>query len=362
MLKKNIVVHIITLLALSCLSLNAFAEEIQLKKNHPHRHVVTKGDTLWDISGKFLKNPWLWPKVWRMNRSQIKNPHLIYPGDVIVLDTSGKYPQLRLLRETVTLNPEVIVEDLEKEAIKTISPNVITPFLSQPLLIEKGQLESSPRIIAGPDDRVILSPGSRVYISDLNGRSAEHWNIYRAGKELVDPETREALGTEAIHLGDLEVVKFDDPASANILTAKEEILTRDRLIEAPDEFQDSFVPHAPESLINGRIIRIIGGVEGSVAEAGPGSVIAINLGKTNGLEAGHVLAISRHGRIIQDPEFSKEDAKKVSKDSALKPGQVKLPDEQVGLMMIFRTFDRVSYGLIMNSSNAVFTADSVHTP
>lgn len=364
MYKKNLLRHIITLLALSCLSLTAFADEIQLNENHPMRHVVVKGDTLWDISGKFLKDPWLWPKVWRMNRDQIKNPHLIYPGDVVVLDTSGDSPQLRLLHETVTLEPTVRVEELEKDAIKTISPNVITPFLNQPLLIENNQLESSPRIIAGPDNRVILSPGSRVYINKIKEGDGQHWNVYRAGEKFVDPETKEVLGTEAIHLGDLEITRYGEPASADIIKAREEILVKDRLVAAPDEFQSSFVPHAPEAELNGRIIRIHGGVAGGVAEAGPNTVVSLNLGAKDGLEAGHVLAISRYGRIIQDPEYKKTDVEKSSSEekSGLKPGQVKLPDERIGLLMIFRTFDRVSYALIMNTSGSVYTLDSVHTP
>jgi len=360
MFKKKISVHIITLLTLSCLSLSAFADEIQLKENHPNRHVVVKGDTLWGISAKFLKNPWLWPKVWRMNRSQIKNPHLIYPGDVVVMDTSGKYPQFKLLSETTTLDPTIRVEQLAKEAIKTISPDVITPFLNQPLLIETDELNKSPRIIAGPDNRVILSPGTRVYINNVQENQGKYWNVYRAGNKLVDPDTKEILGIEAIHLGDLNITQFGAPASADIVTAKEEILTKDRLVAATDDFQGSFVPRAPETEVKGRIIRVVGGVEGGVAEAGAGNVIAINLGKNDGLESGHVLAISRHGRVIKDPEYDKSTAS--STESSLPPGMVKLPDERVGLMMIFRTFDRVSYGLIMNSSNSVFTADSVHTP
>ena len=366
MYKKNLLRTIITLLALGCLSLNVFADEIQLKKNHPHRHVVVKGDTLWGISGKFLNNPWLWPKVWRMNRSQIKNPHLIYPGDVVVLDKSGKYPQLKLLRETVTLEPAIRVEALEKEAIKTITPSVITPFLNQPLLIENDQLASAPRIIAGPDDHVILSPGTRVYVNNVEESAGVHWNVYRAGDQFIDPDTKEVLGTEAIHLGDLSIARFGKPASADIITAKEEIFVKDRLVASVDKFQSSFVPHAPETEVRGRIIRISGGVAGSVAEAGPNSVVAINLGERDGLEVGHVLAISRYGRIIQDPEYKKSDSD-VTVEPAdtkikLEPGQIKLPDERVGLMMVFRTFDRVSYALIMNTSNAVFTLDAVHTP
>lgn len=381
--------HIITLLVLACLSLNANAEDIQLQKNHPDRHVVVKGDTLWGISGKFLKDPWQWPKIWKMNRAQIKNPHWIYPGDVIVLDTSGASPQLRLLRETVTLEPGIRVEPLEKEAIYTIAPNIIGPFLSQPLLIENGKLDDAPRIVAGPDNRVILSPGSRVYINNISEGEGLHWDIYRPGEVLRDPDTNEALGTEAIYLGDVNIARYGKPATGDIVKAKEEIFTKDRLVVSPDEFRSSFVPHAPDGDIRGRIMRIYGGV----AEGGPNTVVSINRGKNDGLEEGHVLAISRYGNVIKDPEYKGPASNKVVAEEkklkqlnfdvktdadgkkivdfakepqqtqvVLAPGQVKLPDERVGLLMIFRTFDKVSYGLIMSATDAVYTLDSVHTP
>jgi hypothetical protein len=352
--------RIITLLVLACLSLNVNADEIQLQKNHPERHVVVKGDTLWGISGQFLKDPWQWPKVWRMNREQIKNPHLIYPGDVVVLDTSSGSPQLKLLRETVTLQPGIREEALEKEAIFTIAPNIIGPFLSQPLLIENDKLDTAPRIIAGQDNRVVLSPGTRIYVNNINEGEGTHWNIYRPGEVLRDPDTNEMLGTEAIYLGDVDIARFGEPATGDIVRAKEEIFTKDRLVISPDEFKSSFVPHAPESQISGRIMRIYGGV----AEGGPNTVVSVNRGKNDGLEEGHVLAISRYGRVIKDPEYKKSDTEKVSSQAkpALQAGQIKLPDERVGLMMIFRTFDRVSYGLIMNATDAIYTADSVNTP
>ena len=380
--------RIITLLVLACLSLNVNADEIQLQKNHPERHVVVKGDTLWGISGRFLKDPWQWPKVWRMNRQQIKNPHLIYPGDVVVLDTSSGSPQLKLLRETVTLQPGIREEALEKEAILTIAPKVIGPFLNQPLLIENGALDTAPRIISGQDNRVVLSPGTRIYVNDIKDGESMHWNIYRPGELLRDPDTNEVLGTEAIYLGDADIARFGEPATADIVRAKEEIFVKDRLVVSPEEFKGSFVPHAPDSNISGRIVRIYRGV----AEAGPNTVIAINRGRNDGLEEGHVLAISRYGRIIKDSEYKERESTKVVAEEKelkelnfdvktgpdgkkivnfekpiqsqlpLKPGEVKLPDERVGLMMIFRTFDRVSYGLIMNSTDAVYTADSVHTP
>lgn len=381
--------RIITLLVLSCLSFNSFADVIRLQKNAPDRHVVVKGDTLWGISGKFLKDPWQWPKVWRMNREQIKNPHLIYPGDVVVLDTSSGSPKLKLVRETIVLQPGIIEEPLTEEAIQTISPSVITPFLSQPLLIENGQLDSSPRIISGPDNRVILSPGTRVYINDIKEGAGTHWNIYRPGEKLTDPDTKEVIGTEAIYLGDVDIARYGAPATGDIVRAKEEIFAKDRLVVSQDEFKSSFVPHAPDKEINGRIMRIYGGV----AEGGPNTVVSINRGKNDGLEEGHVLAIKRYGKVITDPEYKDKktnqvtpeekklkelnfdvstgaDGKKIvnfEKDVkqtnvVLKPGQIKLPDERVGLLMVFRTFDKVSYGLIMNSTDSVYTLDAVQTP
>ncbi|MES2500454.1 MAG: LysM peptidoglycan-binding domain-containing protein [Pseudomonadota bacterium] len=352
--------RIITLLVLACLSLNVNADEIQLQKNYPERHVVVKGDTLWGISARFLKDPWQWPKVWRMNRAQIKNPHLIYPGDVVVLDTSSGSPQLKLLRETMTLQPGIRIEPLEKEAIFTIAPNIIEPFLTQPLLIENSKLDTAPRIIAGQDNRVVLSPGTRVYINEIQEGAGLHWNIYRPGEVLRDPDTNEVLGTEAVYLGDVDIARFGEPATGDIVRAKEEIFTKDRLVVSPEEFKSSFVPHAPDSQIAGRIMRIYGGV----AEGGPNTVVSINRGINDGLEEGHVLAVSRYGRIVTDAEYKESETEKDAPQSksALKPGQVKLPDERIGLIMIFRTFERVSYGLIMNTSEAVHTADSVHTP
>ena len=381
--------RIITLLVLSCLSLSSFADEIALQKNHPDRYVVVKGDTLWGISAKFLKDPWQWPKVWKMNRAEIKNPHLIYPGDVVALDNSSGTPQLRLMHETVTLQPGAVEEPLAKEAIQTIAPSVIGPFLSQPLLIENGQLDSAPRIVSAQENRLVLSPGTRVYVNNIKDGSNAHWNVYRPGEQLTDPDTKEVLGTEAIYLGDVNIARFGAPATGDIVRAKEEIFTKDRLVVSADEFKSSFVPHAPETQIKGRIMRIYGGV----AEAGPNTVVSINRGKKDGLEEGHVLAINRYGHVINDPEYKAPDSNKVvPEDKKLKelnldvytgsdgkkvvnlkkeplqtqvqlePGQLKLPDERIGLLMIFRTFDRISYGLIMSASDAVYTLDAVQTP
>lgn len=377
--------NIITLLTFCCLSFHLNAQEVELKKNYPERHVVVKGDTLWGISSKFLKDPWLWPKVWKLNRSQIKNPHLIYPGDVVFLDLSSGKPELKLLRETITLQPGVVEEPLDKAAVPTIPLNVIAPFLSQPLVVEKDKLANSPRIIAGQDNRVVLSPGTKIYVNKIEEEDGLDWFVYRSGQPLVDPDSKETLGVEATYLGDARMTKYGEPASAIISKAKEEIFVKDRLIPAGDEAITNFVPHAPETEIRGRIIKIYGGL----AEAGPESIVAISRGAQDGIEIGHVLAINRYGRVIKDPEPSKDksDAKpklkelnfEVSKDAdgkpivnfedkpkneglILEPGMIKLPDERVGLMMVFRVFDRISYGIVMQASEPINTKDAVQTP
>lgn len=373
--------NIITLLMFCCLSLHLNAQEVLLRDNHPQRHVVVKGDTLWGIAGKFLKDPWLWPKVWKFNRTEIKNPHLIYPGDVVVLDLSSGKPELKLLRETVTLQPGIIEEPLDKSAISTIPLNVIAPFLSQPLVIEKDQLDDSPRIVGAQDNRVILSAGSKIYLNKVGEDEGLNWFVYRPGVNLIDPVSKKLLGIEAIYLGNAKVSKFGEPATAIVTKAREEIFVKDKLVASGDEGITNFVPHAPDTDINGRIIKIYGGL----AEAGPQSIITISKGSIDGLEIGHVLAINRFGKIIKDPEYDqkknkasedkaklKEMGSDVSKDVEnnaeknegmnLEPGMIKLPDERIGLAMIFRVFDNVSYGLVMQASEPVHILDSVKTP
>jgi hypothetical protein len=379
---------IITLLMFCCISFNTQAEEIALKNDHPDRHVVVKGDTLWGISGKFLKDPWQWPKVWKLNRAQIKNPHLIYPGDVVFLDMSSGTPQLRLLSETITLQPGAVIEPLDKVAISTIPLSVIAPFLNQPLIIEKDQLTASPRIIAGQDNRVVLSPGTRIYINKIEESNGINWYVYRPGDSLVDPDTKEVLGMEAKYLGDAKITKYGEPASADIIKAKEEIFTKDRLVPMGENIETSFVPHAPDSQVRGRILSIYSGV----AEAGPGSIVSISRGSADGIEVGHVLAINRYGRVIKDPEPQKEkaadskpklkelnfdikhdaegkpivnfrkDPEKSSGELVLEPGMIKLPDERVGLLMVFRVFGHVSYALIMQATQPINKLDAVQTP
>lgn len=296
--------RIITLLvAFGLLSPWAAAQTLELQEKAPERYTVKKGDTLWDISGRYLKQPWRWPELWGYNKEQVKNPHRIYPGDVIVVDRSGAEPRLRLLGAdeasrpggTIKLSPRVRSEALKREAIPAISPSAIAPFLSQPLVTEAGELERAPYIVGTDEERVIIGNGDRAYISGVGGSPRAEWHIYRPGKALLDPDTGATLGTEAEFLGSARVIRSGEPASVEITRSTKEIHIRDRLGPASDDNTYSYIPHAPTQPIEGRIISAYGGV----AEIGQYAIAVINKGRADGIEEGHVLAVYRKGRTVQ---------------------------------------------------------------
>ncbi len=323
-----------------------------LQDNAPDRYVVVPGDTLWSIAAKFLKDPWRWPEMWKLNQEEIKNPHLIYPGDVIVLDRSGPQPELKM-GETVKLEPRIRVEDIGKQAVPSIPPRVIEPFLSRPLVIEPDGLDNAPRIIAAQADRVYLGSGDVAYVSGIKDAKVDSlWQIYRPGKALVDPESHKTLGYEAVFLGDSKVATAGDPATVQIFAAQREIGKGDRLVATGPITLINYAPHAPGKLIQGRIIATRGGLR----ETGPQYVVTLNKGRSDGLEPGHVLALLRLGRTVQErtPSHKWFGADKV-KDT-------KLPDERYGLVFVFRTFDRISFALVMSATRPVLIDDVVTTP
>ncbi|HUW51648.1 MAG TPA: LysM domain-containing protein [Sulfuricella sp.] len=343
---KKPILALILLFGLSSLSV---AADIALQDNPPDHYVVVKGDTLWGIAGKFLKDPWRWPEVWKMNAQQIKNPHLIYPGDMIVLNTASGSPELRLIKglETVKLSPRVRAEQLETEAIPSIPLTAIGPFLSQPMVIAEGELEKAPYIIGTEENRVILGAGNAAYVQSIKAGGALQWHIYRPGKALVDPDTEETLGFEAIYLGDAKIVRFGEPATVSITKSSQEINIGDRLVAAKESVASAYVPHVPEKAINGRIISAYGGI----AEVGKGAIITLNRGARDGLEIGHVLALYRHGKNVTPAEHDETSAE-----------TVKLPDERNGLAFVFRVFDKLSYALVMQSDGPVHVLDDARTP
>jgi len=344
--------------------------DVMLQDNVPDRYVVVSGDTLWGIAGKFLKDPWRWPELWKLNRDEIKNPHWIYPGDIIVLDRSGPQPELKM-GDTVRLSPRVRSEDTSKRAVPSIPPRVIEPFLSRPLVIEPDGLYLAPRIIAAQADRVYLGSGDVAYVSGIKDAKPDSlWQIYRPGKPLVDPDSQKTLGYEAVFLGDSRVIKSGDPATIQIFAAQQEIGKGDRLVAAGPITLVNYAPHAPAAPIIGRIIATRGGLR----ETGPQNVVTLNKGRSDGLEPGHVLALSRLGRTVQEnvPRRNARDTENVPwynltmsevfNQSSSDKETAKLPDERYGLVFVFRTFERVSYALVMSASRPVLIDDVVSTP
>ncbi|MCF8198019.1 MAG: LysM peptidoglycan-binding domain-containing protein [Sulfuritalea sp.] len=336
--------RIISALLICISSTLVLAQGIQPKDmadGAPDRHVVVRGDTLWGIAAKFLKNPYRWGELWKLNAEDIKNPQRIYPGQVIVLDKSGNEPHLKLV--TIKQQRHEYVEPLRK-GIPTIPPQDIEPFLSEPRVLDKAALDSAPRVVALQDNRVIAGAGDNIYTTEVKDRH-KVWQIFRPGKALLDPDTQETLGHEAVFLGTARMTRDGNPSSFTVITSKQEIVRDDRLLAAPPQDVPSYIPRAPKKKINARVLSIYSGVN----FGGPQSVITLNRGKADGMEPGHVLAVDLAGANVRNRfEGEKTD--------------YQLPDSRNGLLFVFRVFDRVSYALVMNSIHPVVIGDTVRTP
>ena len=326
---------------------------IQLAPDAPDTYTVVKGDTLWGISGRFLKQPWRWPEVWRINRSQIRNPHLIYPGQVVMLDRSGPY--LSIGRPvgggggggTQRLGPQVYSEPIE-HAIPSIPMYLIEPFLTRPLVFDSVAETEDAVIVAVETGRVMTGQGDTVFATGVEDGN-RNWSVVRKAQPLIDPVTKEVLGFEAQYLGGAQVVEYTEPAATLRLTeAVEEIRAGDRLVHHTPPKVFSYVPHGPSTTdLDGRVIGIYRGV----TETGRHNVITLNLGADDGIDEGTVLALHQvRGTAIYKP------------DGAVRAEAYQLPDRRNGLAFVFRVFDRVSYALIMHSDGAVAIGDAVRAP
>ena len=346
------------IISLICCLLSALthATQLEVRDNAPDRHVVVKGDTLWDISAKFFTDPWKWPQIWGLNKDTIKDPHWIYPGDVIVLDRTTGTLRIGPAGEAgtpapavspgvsgavVKLSPRIHSQDSKRDAIPSIPAADIEPFLSRPLVIEKSTLDKAPTLVGTYERRVLLGNNDIAYVKGLNEADGTIWQIYRAGKTFLDPDTREVLGHEAIYLGEAKVEKFGEVSTIRITQSIQEITKGDHLIQPSGEITSNYLPRAPASQVNARVISIYGGV----SQGGQNTVITLNKGSRDGLENGHVLALYHKGEVL------KEKGKTLT-----------LPDVRYGLVFVFRTFDKVAYALVMQTTLPVAVQDSALSP
>ena len=334
------------ILLLSCaLSMPlALAEEL-LRGDHPDHYTVVKGDTLWDISGRFLHQPWRWPEIWHVN-PQIANPHLIYPGDQLDLVYIDGKPQLRLRRGTLKLSPSVRSTPWDG-AIPTVPLDAIGPFLTRPYVLEPGQMDGAPYIVDFDDGHILGGPGQKAYVRSIEQAEPLKFEIVRPGGPYKDAETGEILGYEAQYIASSQLQRTGDPATVFINTSEVEAIIGDRLIPAgEDRASASFAPHAPAMPTEGSIISVFNGV----SQIGQYNIVVIDRGARDGLEPGIVLRIDQLGETVRDV---------VTPDSR---DTVKLPDEQAGLMMLFRTFEKVSFGIVMHATRVMHINDKVRNP
>ncbi|MEI2624097.1 MAG: LysM peptidoglycan-binding domain-containing protein [Giesbergeria sp.] len=346
----------------------------ELAPNAPEVYVVKRGDTLWAISGLYLRKPWRWPELWGMNMQSIANPHLIFPGQTLYLDRTGGYARLRSgmpgQPEDVRISPRTRSDSLADTALPTLQPHLIEPFLVEPQVVDADTLEKAPRIVATVDDRVLMAAGDRVYARgdmtkplEMAPGEPRYFGIYRNAVALKDPVTGEILGYEAQFVGKGELVRGESledtpnakggftseyvPATVDILSTREEVRANDRLLPTPARGFLSYVPRAPEQPVSARVVSIYGG--SAFANAAQNQVVAINLGRQDGIESGHVLQLLTGGQRIKD---TTDEAKSM----------IKLPSEKNGMAMVFRTFDRVSYALILSVRNQVRVGDTLVNP
>jgi hypothetical protein len=332
----------------------AIADEVELNPNHPNSYIVKKGDTLWDISGMFLKEPWRWPDIWDVN-PQIENPHLIYPGDVLSLtyDANGR-PRLGVKRgpKVVKLSPHARASKLER-AIPTIPISKIYPYLTRHRIVTKEEIDSAAYIVAPPNEHVLAVQDQKIYARRIPDNETKAYDIVHVGKTYINPVKKdknaedEILGYETIHVGEAEKRRSGDPATLHVTDTVREARVADLLFPSTDAYQDThFLPRKPDKKVDGVILSVHDGVD----QIGQFSVITINLGKQDGMEPGHVLKVYQAGQTIRDL---------VTEDSF---DEVTLPDEPAGIIMVFRTFERVSYALVMKAHTNMHTLDRVSTP
>lgn len=347
------VATLIVSLALATAAGGLFAQQgggIPLNPSHPETYTVKRGDTLWDISSMFLRDPWYWPEIWYVN-PQVENPHLIYPGDVLTLVYIDGKPQLRMSRGesaagTDRLSPRIREEQMT-EAVNTIPYAAIAPFLSKGMILTKDEIKGLPYIVALRDGRLVGASGNDAYVRGKVGGEQSTYSVVHIGDKLKDPDDGDVLGYEGVFVADGRIRRTGDPATLELNNSQREAVKGDRLVTQNDPLPLNFQPRAPDRPVDGRIVHVIDGV----TQIGQYQVIVINRGARHGLAPGHVLSVWQSGGKVSD-----------TIDSGLFGSKVQLPDERAGTLMVFKTYDRLSYALVMQAEAPIHTLDKVRNP
>jgi hypothetical protein len=351
----------------------------ELAPNAPDDYTVKRGDTLWAISGIFLKSPWRWPELWGMNMEEVRNPHLIYPGQQLFLEKKDGRATLRMRQaqagdaptETIRVSPRVRVQPLADSSIPTLKTHLIEPFLAEAMIVDEQTLLQAPRIVGAPPDRVLITRGDRAYARGLvatplkqrvAGRT-DDYRVFRNARPLKDPLTNTILGYEAMYLGRAALVRGETtemvratggstestivPGTIDIISVKEEMRVGDRLLPEPPRQFTSYVPHAPSGPVDAVIVSVYGD---GVSYVGQNQVVVINKGTADGIESGHVLAILADGE------------RRIDRTQPGERANIKMPDERTGMMMVFRPYEKLSYALVLEITSTVKVGDRVANP
>jgi len=318
-------------------------EPVPLAEGHPNEYVVQVGDTLWDIAATFLKDPWFWPEIWYVN-PDIENPHLIYPGDVLgLVYIDGQTRITNVRASTYRMSPQARVTPLS-EAVASIPFESVASFLSSGVILEKSQADALPYLLETRGDHLIASAGNEVYVRGItNDVPSTRYNVIHVGEKLIDPDDNRLIGYHGNMIGEGSLRRTGDPSTVALTSTSQEAKMGDRFLPASVDVPLNFFPRSPSSNIDGRIIF----VDGGVTQIGQYQVVVMNRGSSNGLSIGDVLTVFKAGVVVKD---------------RVKGGEVSLPDEEAGTVMVFKTYDRISYGLVMEATDAIHLLDAVRNP
>jgi len=318
-------------------------EPVPLAEGHPNEYVVQVGDTLWDISATFLKDPWFWPEIWYVN-PDIENPHLIYPGDVLgLVNVDGQTRITNIRASTYRMSPQARITPLS-EAVTSIPYEDVASFLRSGVVLERKQADALPYLVGTRGDHLIASAGNEIYVRGISGAMpGTRYNIVHVGEPLIDPDDNRLIGYHGIIVGEGSLRRTGDPATVALTSTSQEAKTGDRLIPASVDVPLNFFPRSPSGPIDGSIIHVVGGV----TQIGQYMVVVMNRGSYNGLSVGDVLTVFQAGKVVRD---------------RVRGGNVRLPNEPAGTVMVFKTYDRISYGLVMEATAPIHLLDSVRNP